>query len=122
MAFGSGVLISALSFELMEEAHERGGFLATAAGFLGGAAVYTAANMWLARRGAADRKEPGPEQPSEEEEPGSGLALAVGALLDGIPEALVIGLSLLARARSASSPSPRSSSRTCRRGSRARRA
>src|SRR4051812_6860965 len=49
MAFGSGVLISALSFELMDEAKERGGFPATAAGFLAGAAIYTAANWLLAR-------------------------------------------------------------------------
>jgi ZIP family zinc transporter len=34
MAFGAGVLISALSFELMEEAYGRGGFAATAIGFL----------------------------------------------------------------------------------------
>ena len=37
MAFGGGVLISALAFELMEEAYERGGLTATAAGFLSGA-------------------------------------------------------------------------------------
>src|SRR5690349_18855410 len=41
MAFGSGVLISALSFELMDEAYRRGGFGATALGFLGGSVVYT---------------------------------------------------------------------------------
>jgi len=46
MAFGSGVLISALSFELMEEAFNRGGFDSTSIGFLGGAAVYTAANIY----------------------------------------------------------------------------
>jgi ZIP family zinc transporter len=47
MAFGSGVLISALSFDLMDDAYQRGGFDATALGFLGGAAVYTAANWYL---------------------------------------------------------------------------
>ncbi len=96
MAFGSGVLISALSFDLMDEAYRRGGFGATAAGFLGGAAVYTIANAWLSRHGAKHRKrsEPG-KQPSEQQQPGSGLAIAVGALLDGIPESMVIGLSLL---------------------------
>ena len=34
MAFGSGVLISALSFELMEHAFRTGGFASTAIGFL----------------------------------------------------------------------------------------
>jgi ZIP family zinc transporter len=94
MAFGSGVLISALSFELMDEAFKTGGFAATAGGFLGGAAVYTAANWLLARWGARHRKRSG-GQPSEDEDSGSGLAIAVGALLDGIPESIVIGLSML---------------------------
>jgi ZIP family zinc transporter len=95
MAFGSGVLISALSFELMDEAYRQGGFDATAYGFLGGAAVYTAANWYLNHRGAKHRKRSGEQQPSESEDSGSGLAIAVGALLDGIPESIVIGLSML---------------------------
>jgi ZIP family zinc transporter len=95
MAFGSGVLISALSFDLMDEAYKGGGFDSTASGFLGGAAVYTAANWWLARRGAKHRKRSGGHQPSEDDAGGSGTAIAVGALLDGIPESIVIGLSLL---------------------------
>jgi ZIP family zinc transporter len=95
MAFGSGVLISALSFELMDEAYRQGGFGATAYGFLGGAAVYTAANWYLNHRGAKHRKRSGKQQPSEAEDSGSGLAIAVGALLDGIPESIVIGLSML---------------------------
>lgn len=95
MAFGSGVLISALSFDLMQEAFERGGFGATAIGFMGGAAIYTTANWYLDHRGAKHRKRSGPQQPNEKESPGSGTAIAVGALLDGIPESIVIGLSLL---------------------------
>src|SRR3954465_5878126 len=86
MAFGSGVLISALSFDLMDEAYKRGGFSSTAVGFLGGAAIYTAANWYLSRKGAKHRKRSGDKQPTEEENPGSGVAIAVGALLDGIPE------------------------------------
>ncbi|KQQ97359.1 ZIP family metal transporter [Massilia sp. Leaf139] len=94
MAFGSGVLISALSFELMDEAFETGGFPATALGFLAGASVYTLANWWLAHGGARHRKRSNC-QPSEQEHGGSGRAIAVGALLDGIPESIVIGLSML---------------------------
>ena len=96
MAFGSGVLISALSFELMEEAYRRGGFGSTALGFIGGAAVFTVANIILAKQGAKHRKRSGEHQKEENKDSGGGLAIAVGALLDGIPESIVIGLSLIA--------------------------
>jgi ZIP family zinc transporter len=95
MAFGSGVLISALSFDLMAGAYRRGGFDSTSAGFLGGAVAYSIANWLLSRHGARNRKRSGNQQPSESDQPGSGLAIAVGALLDGIPESMVIGLSLI---------------------------
>ncbi|MET9319542.1 ZIP family zinc transporter [Streptomyces sp. NPDC003038] len=95
MAFGSGVLMAAVSFELIAEAYERSGMWPVVAGAVGGAAVYSGANALLARRGAQHRKRSGGEQPSEAEAPGSGNAIALGALLDGIPESVVIGTSLL---------------------------
>ncbi len=96
MAFGSGVLLSALSFDLMDEAQRSGGLVATGAGFLAGAALFTGANHLLAKRGAKHRKRSTGRQPSESEHQGSGRAIALGALLDGIPESIVIGTSLLA--------------------------
>jgi len=99
MAFGSGVLISAVAFDLMEEAARTGGLLPTAIGFLGGALTYLGANAALARHGARHRKRSGADetahQPSEGEQSGSGAAIAIGALLDGIPESVVLGLGLL---------------------------
>jgi ZIP family zinc transporter len=95
MAFGAGVLISALAFELVDEAEREGGLAATAGGFLAGALAYVAANAFLDRRGARHRKRSQDQQPSESEAPGSGAAIAVGALLDGVPESVVLGLSLL---------------------------
>lgn len=99
MAFGAGVLLSAVSFELIGEAYEQAGLGPAAVGTLAGAVAYTAGNLWLARRGARHRKRSGHDtgqaQPSEGEQSGSGLALALGALLDGIPESAVIGVSLL---------------------------
>ncbi|WP_409330299.1 ZIP family metal transporter [Trujillonella humicola] len=95
MAFGSGVLISAVAFDLVAEAADTGGLGPTAIGFLGGAVAYLGANAVLARRGARHRKRSGDQQPSEDEQSGSGAAIAVGALLDGVPESVVLGLGLL---------------------------
>jgi ZIP family zinc transporter len=96
MAFGAGVLLSAVSYELIEVAYDQGGLLPTVLGAAGGTCAYTLANVGLARRGARNRKRSGGRQPSEGEHPGSGSAIAVGALLDGVPESVVIGASLLA--------------------------
>ncbi|MFC8304706.1 ZIP family metal transporter [Specibacter sp. NPDC057265] len=95
MAFGAGVLISALAFDLVDEAREGGGLWPTVGGFLAGAVVYVSANALLARRGAKHRKRSGGMQSTEADTPGSGSAIALGALLDGIPESVVLGLGLL---------------------------
>lgn len=97
MGFGGGVLIAVLSIELMESAFRDGGPVASTAGFLLGAATFSFCNWRLAKHGARHRNRCGDcvQQPSEAEHRGSGLAIAVGAVLDGIPESLVIGVSLL---------------------------
>lgn len=95
MAFGAGVLVSALAFDLVDEAERSGGLVATVCGFLAGAVLYVGANVALARRGARHRKRSGDQQPSEQDQAGSGAAIAIGSLLDGIPESVVLGLSLL---------------------------
>lgn len=99
MAFGAGVLLSAVSFELVGEAYEEAGIAPAAIGTLLGALAYTAGNVWLAGRGARHRKRSGAQptqsQSSEAEQGGCGTALALGALLDGVPESAVIGVSLL---------------------------
>jgi ZIP family zinc transporter len=97
MAFGAGVLISAVSFELVADAHERAGLGPTVIGAVAGALVYTGCNVLLARQGARHRKRSS-GQPAEDESGGSGTAIALGALLDGVPESIVIGASLLAAA------------------------
>jgi ZIP family zinc transporter len=95
MAFGSGVLISALAFELMEKAYQGGGFRAAAVGFITGAIIYSVANHLLSKRGAKHRKRSGQHQSAEKDNPSSGTAIAVGALIDAIPESVAIGLSII---------------------------
>jgi zinc transporter, ZIP family len=96
MGFGGGVLIAVLAFELIEEAHVHGGLGTAVLGAVGGAIAFSTANLLLSRRGAGDRKRCGHcvAQPTEAQVPGSGLAIALGALLDGTVEAIIIGLSL----------------------------
>jgi len=96
MGFGGGVLIAVLSVDLMDSAFDSGPVAATF-GVLFGATAFSAINWRLAQDGARHRNRCGQcvEQPSEAEHGGSGLAIAVGAVLDGIPESLVLGLSLL---------------------------
>lgn len=88
MAFGSGVLISALAFDLVLEAQQLGGLAATAAGFAAGAVAYVGANAILDRLNARNPRHRGGD-------PGTGLGIALGALLDGIPESAVLGLSMV---------------------------
>lgn len=102
MAFGAGALISTLAFELVAEAHAVGGLAATLTGFVGGAVIYVLADLALARQGARARKqsialqsEPGVHAaPAAAASASVGLAVAIGALLDGVPESLVLGLSI----------------------------
>ena len=90
MAFGAGVLISALAFELTDEAYRRGGADAVALGLAAGALSFFAADWAVDRRGGQHRKRSGGEQAG-----GSATAIVIGALLDGIPESVAIGVSLV---------------------------
>src|ERR687890_799672 len=89
MALGAGVLISSVAFELMDEAYQEGGFDASALGLLLGAVAFFFADREVNRRGGARRKNPGDKQGD------SATAIAIGALMDGIPESAAIGISLL---------------------------
>ncbi len=92
MAFGCGVLISAVAYDLILEGYELASFQPIVLGSLAGSAAYTTAN-WLISRRARHRKRSGHQQ--TQESAGGGLAIAVGSLLDGVPESVVLGVSLL---------------------------
>ena len=90
MAYGSGVLISALAFELVSEANEQGGLAATSVGFSAGAVAYVVANVVLARAGARHRKRSGDQQPGEAAVGGGGVgtAVLVAVFISNLPEGL----------------------------------
>jgi zinc transporter, ZIP family len=75
LAFGAGALISAVSFDLAEEASRLGDRGTLAVGLALGALSYFLADRVVERRGG-------------------GGALALGALLDGFPEQLVLGIGI----------------------------
>jgi ZIP family zinc transporter len=91
MAFGAGVLISAVAFELVEEAFDTSsGEGAVALGLLTGSLVFFAGDAAIDRMGGNERKRSHGPQAS-----GSALAIVLGIVLDGIPESAVLGLTVL---------------------------
>jgi ZIP family zinc transporter len=91
MAFGAGVLVCALTFGLMEEAFAHGGFDAVILGFLGGGLTFIFGDYWVHRVGGKRHKHA--PRPEGSEDPG-GEVIVLGALLDGIPESLALGIAL----------------------------
>jgi ZIP family zinc transporter len=96
MSVGAGLLLAGVSLKLAADAIQMAGPAAAALAFLIGAAVFSACNAQLARFGAAHRKRCGDcvQQPSESQQPGSRVAIALGNALDTVPEALVLGIAL----------------------------
>jgi ZIP family zinc transporter len=90
LAFGAGTLISAVAFELTEEAFQLGGADVVAMGLAIGALTYFGGDVAIARLGGHSRMRS--HDRSDEE---SASALLLGAVLDGIPESAVIGITVL---------------------------
>jgi zinc transporter, ZIP family len=90
MAFGAGVLISAVSFDLVEEAVEKSsGNGWVVAGVFAGCGVFFGGDWLIDRMGGSDRKDADGGQES-----GSPLSIVLGTVLDGVPESMVIGLTI----------------------------
>jgi ZIP family zinc transporter len=89
MAFGSGVLLAALSFDLVGDALAEAGMHWVAGGFMAGAMGFSLINYWLNSSGIKHRKRSHRQQPAANN---TGVAIAAGTLLDGIPESMAIGL------------------------------
>lgn len=103
MAFGSGFLISALSFDLIESALGYGGFGSVSAGFILGAVLFVAGDYLTDHLGGHNRKKGHGMSHSKKmtangktDIPDSGSAILLGAILDGIPESAAIGIGVAA--------------------------
>ena len=88
MGFGAGALISATSYELVGEAVKSHGPVVL--GMTVGALTFWAADTIVDRRGGEDRKRIEGNRAAD----GSGPAILLGTLLDGIPESFVLGISV----------------------------
>jgi zinc transporter, ZIP family len=91
IAFGAGVLISAVAYELFLEAGglEENQWWA-AAGLLAGSLTFYAGDTVVDRMGGDARKSMVGQQAG-----GVALAIVLGIVLDGIPESFVVGINLL---------------------------
>jgi ZIP family zinc transporter len=90
MGFGTGVLISAVAFDLVEEAAAKSSGHGVAVwGLFAGCGVFFGGDWLISRLGGGDRKHADGAQ-----EGGSPLAIVLGTVLDGIPESMVIGLTI----------------------------
>lgn len=86
IGFGGGALVSALAYDLFGEAVEASATgLSVAIGFVAGAVTYYVGDKIIDGM-------PGGQAADD----GGGLPLLLGAVLDGIPESIVLGLTLVA--------------------------
>jgi ZIP family zinc transporter len=93
MGFGAGVLISAVAYELVEDAVERSaGSGGVGLGLALGSLTFFGGDLVIDRLGGADRKRSAGGQAAAG---GVALAIVLGIVLDGIPESIVLGLTLL---------------------------
>lgn len=93
LGFGAGVLISAVAFQLTEEAVKQGGRDAFVAGLALGAVTFWAGKRLMERKTGSlrEHRRRAAEAASGEDGGGSASAIVLGASLDAVPESLAIG-------------------------------
>lgn len=94
MAFGAGVLICALTFGLMEEAFKHGGFDAVIIGFVAGGLLFIGGDYLIHLKGGRKHRRKSLIPPKNDE--ANGKAITLGALLDGVPESVALGIAVAA--------------------------
>lgn len=90
MGFGGGALLSSIAYELVPESSIKGTGRWMAFSFLLGALVFFFADRIVDGQGGEQRKAIAPGEAAG----GSGTAIFLGTLLDGIPESLILGIGL----------------------------
>ncbi|MEQ6377346.1 ZIP family metal transporter [Bacillaceae bacterium S4-13-58] len=96
MALGTGALIGATSYELLEDAVSRSGFFQIAIGFLGGSLIFTFLDIVISRKGGHKRKHSNRDEFVEENsEETSNVGVFIGSVMDTLPESAMIGMSLV---------------------------
>ena len=90
--FGAGALISALTLDLTASAFETAAVPVVVAGLGAGAIAFSAGN-WALHRGGAIRHR---KRSAGQQAGADPVGIVLGTVLDGIPESVVIGISLLA--------------------------
>jgi ZIP family zinc transporter len=92
MAFGAGAIISAVAYQLVLGAVDevKGQFTLVAIGIAAGALTFYFADRWVDHLGGKDRLNMEGSQSGS-----SGTGILLGSMLDGVPESLVLGLSLV---------------------------
>lgn len=91
MAFGAGAIVSAVCYQLLPgPLFEGNNHFVAVAGVTAGALVFYFADRWVDSLGGGERMDTEGAQSG-----GSGTAILLGSLLDGVPESLVLGLSLV---------------------------
>jgi ZIP family zinc transporter len=90
--FGAGALISAVSLDLTRSAFEAADVPVVVLGLGAGALTFSAGN-WVLHRGGSVRHR---KRSAGQQAGADPLGILLGTVLDGIPESVVIGISLLA--------------------------
>lgn len=96
MSFGAGTLLGTVAIQLAISAQRHAGTARATSFLLIGALLFSLVNAWLARAGARNRKRCGEcvSQENEHDKPGSGQAIALGTIMDAVPEGLVLGVTV----------------------------
>ena len=102
-AFGGGILLAAIAFELVPDADAGAGTMLTAGGLIADTLVYVGADAWLnrdpgmramRRSGHAAAAGRPMKPPARHDETARGEAITAGIFVDGVPESIALGLTI----------------------------